>query len=420
MGHRIYKRVLTILAAVFTAALLGYCPAMAADAPPGTLVNTANASYKDAGGALLHAPPSSVTVIISQVQGVSVLISPATLSGPAGSYVVYTVTVTNNGNAADSFTLSSDHDAGASTFTPGAVQFFSDPGATSLITAPIGPIAPAGSMQVYMKLPIPGSTAANRRSNDDARATSTSNTSVFGVSPKSQTTVGGSVLTITKSVSNNKPTPNDAVTYTITVKNVGTSGMTNVAVTDNIGSVLGISTFVSGSIKLNGVAQNDSLLSGNIITAPVGTLGPNGTATLAFSVNINKPSNHAQAVSLSGAGVSNVAEVAADGTSPVDSAPVSITVFSPVINTTKTVSPASAKPGDTVTFTIAARNAGNDAAKNVVIKDDLSALPVTYKAGTLKLNGLLQPNPAGSLIQVNINSVAAGATAAVTFEATVN
>ena len=271
-----------------------------------------------------------------------------------------------------------------------------------------------------MKLPIPASAAANTRSNDDARATSASNTSVFGVSPKSQTTVGGSVITITKSVSNNKPTPNDAVTYTITVKNVGTSGMTNVTVTDNIGSVLGVSTFVSGSIKLNGVAQNDSLLSGNVITAPVGTLGPNLTATLAFSVNINKPSNHTQAVSLSGASVSNVAEVAADGTSPVDSAPVSITVLSPVINMTKTVSPASAKSGDTVTFTITARNAGNDAAKNVVIKDDLSALPVTYKAGTLKLNGALQPNPSGSLIQVNINSVAAGATAAVTFEATVN
>ena len=298
MRNRIGKRFLTVLAAVFTAPLLCYCPAMAAGAPPGTLVNTANVTYMDAGGALLHAPPSSATVIISQV--------------------------------------------------------------------------------------------------------------------------GGPALTITKSVSNNNPTPGDAVTYTITVKNAGASGMTNVTVTDNIGSVLAISTFVSGSIKLNGVAQNDSLLSGNVITAPVGALGPNATATLVFSVNINKPSDHAQAVSLSGAGAGNVAEAAADGASPVDSAPVSITVLSPVINTTKTVSPASAKPGDSVTYTITARNAGNDAAKNVVIKDDLGALPVTYKAGTLKLNGLTQPNPSGSQIQVNINSIAAGATAAVTFEATVN
>ncbi len=420
MGNRIVRKLLTVLAAAFTATLLGYCPAMAAVAPPGPLVNTANVSYGDSGGNPMPLVSASVDVTILQKQGASVLIAPATLSGSAGASVVYTVTVTNTGNAADSFTLSSDHDAGASTFNPGAVQFFSDPGASSLITAPIGPIAAGGSMLVYMKLPIPGSAAANTRSNDDARATSTSNTSVLGVSPESQTTVGGSVLTITKSVSNNNPTPGDAVTYTITVRNAGTSDVTNVTVTDNIGSVLGISTFVSGSIKLNTVAQNDSLLSGNVITAPVGTLGPNATATLVFSVNINRPSNHAQAVSLSGAGASNVAEAAADGASPVDSAPVSITVLSPAISTTKAVSPASAKPGDTVTYTITARNAGNDAAGNVVIKDDLNALPVTYKAGTLKLNGLTQPNPAGSLIQVNINSIAAGATAAVTFDATVN
>jgi uncharacterized repeat protein (TIGR01451 family) len=298
MRNRIFNRVLMALAAVFTAALLGYCPAMAADAPPGPLVNTANVSYMDAGGALLHAPPSSATVIISQV--------------------------------------------------------------------------------------------------------------------------GGSALTITKSVSNNKPTPGDSVTYTITVKNTGASAMTNVTVTDNLASILGISTFVSGSIKLSGSAQSDSLLSGNIVTAPIGTLGPGASATLAFSVSIIKPSSHAQAASLSGAGVSNVAEAAADGASPVDSAPVSITVLSPVINMSKTVSPATAKSGDTVTFTIAAQNAGNDTAKNVVIKDDLGALPVTYKAGTLRLNGTLQPNPSGSLIQVNISSVGAGATATVTFDATVN
>ena len=144
MDNRMCRRVLTVLAAAFTATLLGYCPAIAAVAPPGPLVNTANVSYKDNGGNAMPQVSASVNVTIPQAQGVSVLIAPATLSGSAGSYVVYTVTVTNNGNAADSFTLSSDHDAAASTFNPGAVQFFSDPGAASLIAAPIGPVAPAG------------------------------------------------------------------------------------------------------------------------------------------------------------------------------------------------------------------------------------------------------------------------------------
>jgi len=236
------------------------------------------------------------------------------------------------------------------------------------------------------------------------------------------TVLQGYVLTVTKSVSKNNPTPGDVITYTIKVGNAGASGMTDVTVTDDIGSLLGISALVDPSLTLNGapLSPESSYISGSVLTVPVGSLAANAAATVAFEVKVDTPTSHAQAVSLSGASASNIAQASATGIPPVDSAPVGITVFSPVINTTKTVSKATANPGDTVTFTITAQNAGNGPAKNVVIKDDLSALPFTYKAGTLKLNGQLQPNPSGSLIQLNINSIAAGATYSVTFDATVN
>ena len=416
-----YRKLLTVLAAVCMATFLGFSPAMAKGAPAGQITNTATVDYEDGDGTTMPQEVATVKVTILPKYGVSVLISPAGLTGYAGSYVSYTVKVTNDGNTSDSFTLSDVHNGVTSTFTPGSMTFYSDaslnPG--SQITS-VGPLAADAFTQVYMKVAIPGGTVVGKLSNDAAKAVSGGDISVNGSSTDATTTVIAPPLTITKVVSKNNPTPNEIVTYTISVKNNGVVNATTVVITDNVGSVLGLSTMVPGSIKLNGAVQADGLLSGNTLTVPVGTLGANVTATIEFSVKINKPANHAQAVSLSGANASNFAEVVADSLSALDSAPVAITVYSPVLNTSKAANPTSAKPGDTVTFTITAQNSGNDAAKNVVIKDDLTGLPFTYKAGSLKLNGAPQADPAGSLISISVSSIAVNATATVTFDVTVN
>lgn len=417
-----YKKLLMVLAAAFMATLLGYAPAMAKGAPAGTLTNTATVDYEDADGTAMPKETATVDVTILPKYAVSVLISPAAQNGYAGSYVTYTVKVTNDGNTSDSFTLASVHNTGTSTFTPGSETYYSDPGLTTPVTT-VGPLAADAFVQVYLKVPIPGGTSVGSISDDAGKATSTHDIAVTGSSTDARTTVIASPMTITKQVTKNNPTPNEVITYTITVTNTGAGTANNVVVTDNVGSVLGISTFVSGSLKLNNVVQSDTLLSGNTITVPVGPLTSNQSATIEFNVKINKPANHAQAVSLSGANAGNTAEVTADGFSPLDSAAVNITVYSPVITSNKTANPTSAKPGDTVTFTITAQNTGNDAAKNVVIKDDLTGLAVTYKAGTVKLNSSPLLDSAvlsGNTITVPVSSIAAGVTATVTFDVTVN
>ena len=431
-----HKKIMAITIAACMVVLIGRAPAFAKGTPPGPLTNTATVEYTDADSTPMPAETASITVVILQKQGVSVAISPAALSGFAGAHVVYTVNVTNDGNAADSFTLSSAHNSGASTFAPGTIEFYADPGLApaSLISGPIGPIAADGSLKVYMVLPIPVGTAAGAVSQDDAAAASASDTAVTAASTQVVTSVIVPV-TITKTASKNNPTPDEVVTYTITATNTTGSALSGVAVSDDLTNVLGISAIVDPSLKLNGtpLAPQASYLSGNTLTVPVGALASGAAATVEFAVRIKKPASHAEALALSGATAGNVAVVNADGLPTTSSLQADVTVFSPVIGTTKTANPASAKPGDSVTFTITANNTGNDAASNVAFTDDITALPLTYKPGTLKLNGNPLPDPAwaGSQvfpapggtsykITVSVPSLAAGATDTLTFDVTVN
>ena len=75
--------------------------------PSGTAIsNTANATYKDInGGTMTPVASNTVVVNVTQVAFVALNIAATPINGEPGDAPVFTLTVTNNGNAADTFDL---------------------------------------------------------------------------------------------------------------------------------------------------------------------------------------------------------------------------------------------------------------------------------------------------------------------------
>jgi LPXTG-site transpeptidase (sortase) family protein len=114
------------------------------------------------------------------------------------------------------------------------------------------------------------------------------------------------------------------------------------------------------------------------------------------------------------------------GSLPSVSAP-NVTIIEPVINTAKSVSPAAADAGDTVTFTVTLTNpaAGSTTAYDVSFSDTLPAA-LTYVPGTLALGACTASTPL-TLSDISAPTLTGsgglfqpGESCAITFQATVN
>jgi len=89
----------------------------------------------------------------------------------------------------------------------------------------------------------------------------------------------------------------------------------------------------------------------------------------------------------------------------------------PALGIKKSVSPTSAAKGATITYTILRKNAGNKTATNVTLTDVLPA-HLTYVTGSATAGGSY--NAATSALTWSLGTLNAGATAQVTFQATIN
>ena len=102
---------------------------VAAATAAGTLPNTATYSYNNGGGTTVNGTSNTVGFTVRGVNGVTY--TGATVAGPAapGSVVAFTNTVTNTGNATDTFNIT----VGTSTFPAGTTfQLFKSDGVTPL------------------------------------------------------------------------------------------------------------------------------------------------------------------------------------------------------------------------------------------------------------------------------------------------
>ncbi|WP_308638311.1 DUF7507 domain-containing protein [Paenibacillus silvisoli] len=177
-------------------------------------------------------------------------------------------------------------------------------------------------------------------------------------------------LSLTKTASTQTAMPGDNVTYTITVTNTGNVPLTNVTITD---VALGFLT-VLPSLAIG--ASQPFVVPFVVPALPSGTILTNTASATADQVP---------------------APVTASASISVDT-PASITV-------SKTVSPTSAAPGETVTFTLTAVNTSDVPLTNVVVIDELLGLFIEAPfvapgvTRTIDVNYTIPPQtPAGTVI----------------------
>ncbi|MGL5329539.1 MAG: beta strand repeat-containing protein, partial [Peptostreptococcaceae bacterium] len=231
------------------------------------------------------------------------------------------------------------------------------------------------------------------------------------------TLINSTDISINKSVDKVFADVGNTITYTIVIKNTGTTSATNVIFKDTIPND---TTFVANSFTQNGVVipgQNPQ----NGIS--ISNIGPNQSVTLSFKVIVNTiPSPNP----IPNEGIVNYSYTV-DPSTPVikNNGKISNTVNTLVNNAnldnvTKKVDKDFAIVGDVITYTIVIPNTGNVTANNVVLIDTIPN-DTTFVINSVTIDGVNQPGaivrPPGGL---NIGSIGPGQVSTVTFKVTVN
>ena len=198
------------------------------------------------------------------------------------------------------------------------------------------------------------------------------------------------VLSATKTAIEGTYAPGEPVTYVVTLRNTGSTALTGLTVTDNLGgyafngTTVYPLTYAAGSAALfvDAVPQ----------AAPTVTAGPplvftgisvpaGGDAVLVYQARANAFADPAD-----GGTIDNTVTVTGNGINTPVTATESVTARSaPALTITKSISPAQVVDNDRVTYTFVIQNSGSQAVvatDNAVITDTfdpvLTALTVTF------------------------------------------
>jgi uncharacterized repeat protein (TIGR01451 family) len=172
--------------------------AFAATAAGTSITNQASATYLDSTLTSRTATSNTVVTVVQQVASVGVTPNSAKYAA-AGAQVVYPHTITNNGNGADSFALSSNN-SGAFTMT-GVVFYLDADGdgvadnATPLTNT--GTLAPGAVLHVVAVATLPAGAANGAANNLTVTATSAFNGAVTGTATDTTTVTSGAQIDIT-------------------------------------------------------------------------------------------------------------------------------------------------------------------------------------------------------------------------------
>lgn len=290
----------TVLAACTIVAVgLVAVPAYAQGTAAGTVINnTASLDYEDSGGAQQPTVASNqAAVTVSQIAAVQVAPSSGADDAQTGEVVYYAVTVTNNGNAADTLALAAssasdpawtvviykDDGAGGGTANDGVHQS----GETN-VASTTGSIAADATFKCFIAVTVPSGAATGA-----VDQTTFTATSQFDAAEKASavfsTTVKAAVMGLTKSVDKAEAAPDETIRYTITYSNTGDASAINVVVRDTVPATV---TYVANSVTVNGSPKTDAAdgdnvtVSSGVITVNVGTVAAGATGTITFDATV--------------------------------------------------------------------------------------------------------------------------------------
>ncbi len=190
-------------------------------------------------------------------------------------------------------------------------------------------------------------------------------------------------MSAAKSVDKTKAKVGDTLTYTITASNADTATvpLRNVIMTDTLPKYI---TFNQGSVAVDGSPVRTTFNSKTRqLTAELGDIAPGQSKALTFSALVNNAAY--------GKKFSNTAILSADNSEEVPATDTGVTVAAGVpegSSGAKTVSKSKADVGDTLTYSIALRNASTATAdwKNVKVTD---AIPehLAFVPGSVEVDG---------------------------------
>lgn len=217
------------------------------------------------------------------------------------------------------------------------------------------------------------------------------------------------VLAVTKTAIEGTYTPDDLVTYVVTLRNTGSSPLTGLTVTDDLGGY----TFNGSTVyPLTYEADSAALFVDGIPqAAPAVTAGPplvisginvpaNADAVLVYQARVN-----AFADPSAGGTIDNTVTVTGNGINSPATATETVTVRTgAALTITKSISPAQVVDNDRVTYTFVIQNSGNQAVvatDNAAISDlfdpVLTGLTVTFNGITWAQGVQYQYNEATGL-----------------------
>ncbi|MGG5258682.1 CARDB domain-containing protein [Phycicoccus avicenniae] len=237
----------------------------------------------------------------------------------------------------------------------------------------------------------------------------------------SGTTAPSADLAVDKTISPAAPIPGSAVTFTITVDNLGPSTATDVVLTDPLDGALGdvTATADDGStctVDGDGVLTcelGDLAPSDDVVTVTVtATLAPDFTGTLSNTASVSSATDDPDPTN-------DVDTVTGDAAPSAD------------VAVDKAVSPTAPVPGERVTFTLTVTSTGPSTAEDVTLSDPLDAVvsdvDVSTTEGTCEVNGgvlecdLGDLQPDGQPVVVTVSAlVAADATGTLANTATIH
>ncbi|MGL5648360.1 MAG: isopeptide-forming domain-containing fimbrial protein [Clostridium sp.] len=335
-----------------------------------------------------------------------------------GDIITYTLTFKNNGGTPMNNVVLTDIVPTETTFVAASVKVDGVPdiSADPAAGVNIGTVAPNTSKIVTFTVTmnnVPIGTVATNNATADFDYTINSVTSSWPTitSNNVTTTATYATLSIVKTQSKAYADMGATVTYSLVVKNNGNVAADNVIITDTDPIAL---AFVGGTVKVDGIP--------NVTANPntginIGTINPGASKTITFDVQVNNiPTGGTTTNTGTGAFEYTVLGSKKTGTATSNALVLNINDATLVMN--KSVNPQNATIGDTVTYTVTLQNTGNTAANTVVLTDTLPS-EVSFNVGSVIINGA----PDGSVnpnTGINIATIAAGATATVTFTVTVN
>lgn len=422
------------------------------------------------GGSVTDDDPT-LTRITSQSK-VEVLKTQAFSNGTplkAGHKVTYTIVIRNNGNEnliasklQDSIPANTTYVAGTTTLNGVGVP---DVGGTSplvlgMVVQTLG--SPAGRIDVgstatvtlqveVIPTAVSGSQVINQAVlNGEGQGSgpippvlSDDPTTPAAGDPNVAVIDGGPAIRAVKVVSDNNGAPllaGETITWTVSVRNVGTVEAKNVVLTDKIPTN---TTYAPGTLKVDAdgigplvdVLQTDAAdadkgeVVGGVVTVRFGTIAAGAEAYVIFQTTVG-------GAVAAGTILSNQGRVTGEGfpDEPTDwdnnptngHQPTEIVVGAgPALRLQKTYSDLNGGlvvPGERIRYTLVLRNVGTVGATNVTVTDSVPTAHTTYVAGSTYRNGVLVPDVGADsalVAGINLGAVAAGATVTVVFDVTI-